>query len=307
MRTAHHWRVGSACLLAFAVVPAASAQDGKVSRDGFDLHYRTAGTGTPVVILSGGPGSDVDYVVPLAEQLPSSYQRVFLEQRGTGRSKLPEMTSTNMTLRLAVEDLEALRLHLKQERLFLVGHSWGGMLAMAYAAAYPNRIDRMILIGPGGPTLEYMEWLGDNIAARMRPEDVAATEYWAEAAKRGVDEDKASLESIRATLPAFFFDRSQGLAAAAQLKDGAIHGRVSTLLMSDLVKHYDLRPGLRLLKAPVLIVQGHQDPIGDMTAAEIHNVIAGSSLRFIAKSGHFPWIEQPEKFRSIVAEFLKAP
>ena len=108
-------------------------------------------------------------------------------------------------------------------------------------------------------------------------------------------------------MPAYFFDRSKGLEFAAQLKDGTYHDRVNTLLMSDLAKQYDLRPGLRLLKAPVLIVQGHQDPIGDTTAAEIHEVIAGSSLRFIAQSGHFPWLEQPEKFRSIVAEFLKTP
>lgn len=86
----------------------------------------------------------------------------------------------------------------------------------------------MILIGSGGPTLEFMESYEDNIIARMRSEDVAATEYWAATAKRGVDEDKASLKSNRATRPAFFFDRSKGLAFAAQLKDGTFNGRVNT-------------------------------------------------------------------------------
>ena len=135
MRRAHFSRAGIVCLLAFVTGLSASAQDGKVGRDGFDLHYRTVGTGTPIVLLAGGPGLEVDYVVPLADHLPASYQKVFLEQWGTGRSKLPEVSVDKLTLKLVVEDLEALRVHLGQERLLLVGHSWGGVLAMRYAAA----------------------------------------------------------------------------------------------------------------------------------------------------------------------------
>jgi len=305
MRTAFLLRAWLATVLAIAVIAAVDAQGGIVRRNGFDLHYSTAGTGAPVVLLSGGPGLDVDYMKAMAEFLPASYQRVFLEQRGTGRSQLPAVTAETLTLRLVVEDLEALRVALKQERLFLVGHSWGGMLAMAYAAAHPDRVDRMILVGPGGPTLEFLEWFDDNITARMRPEDIAAEEYWGEAARRGVDEDKVSLEIMKAKTPAYFFDRSKGLAFAAQFTDGSLHARVNTLLMDDLVKQYDSRPGLRQLKRPVLIVQGRQDPIGDTTAEGIHDVIAGSQLRFISKTGHSPWLEKPEEFRRILAEFLE--
>src|SRR4030095_9932067 len=111
------------------------AQDGSFVRDGVQLFYRTAGAGVPIIFLSGGPGFNVDYMIPVAEFVPASYQRVFYEQRGTGRSRLATMTAEKMTLQHVIADLEALRVHLKQERLFLIGHSWGGMLAMAYAAA----------------------------------------------------------------------------------------------------------------------------------------------------------------------------
>lgn len=307
MSTPSMWRMCLAGLFALAASTPVHAQDGSVRREGFDLHYRTVGAGLPVVLLSGGPGLEVDYMESVAEFLPASYQRVFLEQRGTGRSKLPALTAETMTLRLVVDDLEALRVALKQERLFLVGHSWGGMLAMAYAAAYPDRVDRLILVGSGGPTLKFVEWFEDNITARMTSEDIAATTYWTAAEARGVDEDKAQLEIIRAKTPAYFFDRGKGLACAAQFVDGSFHNQVNNLLFADLEKKYDLRPGLRLLKRPVLIVQGHQDPMGDVTAEEIRDVISGSQLRYINKAGHFPWLERPEEFQQILAEFLKDP
>ena len=160
------------------------------------------------------------------------------------------MTAENMTLRHVVADLEALRVHLKQERLFLVGHSWGGMLAMAYAAAHPDRIDRMILIGPGGPTLEFAEWFNDNIHMRLRSEDVEAERYWTEAPKRGVDPDKAALEQVRAITPGYFFERAKGLAFASQLPDGTLTLQVNALLFGDMSRGYDSRPGLRQLDRP---------------------------------------------------------
>jgi proline iminopeptidase len=285
----------------------APAQDGSFMSAGLELHYRSAGTGTPAVLLSGGPGFEVDYVVPVGDFLPAGYRRIFFEQRGTGRSRPAKLAPESLTLATVVEDLEALRQHLKQERLLLVGHSWGGMLAMSYAVAHPDRVDRLILIGSGGPTLEFSTWFSDNITMRLRPEDLEARRYWQAAAKRGLDRDKAAIEDVRAIAPGYFFDREKALAFAAQLKEGALHSDVGSLLFADLSKQYDLRHGLGMVHRPVLIVQGHQDPIGDKTAEDIHALIPGSTLVYINKSGHFPWIEQPDEFRRSIAAFLGQP
>jgi proline iminopeptidase len=281
-----------------------SAQDGTFMSAGGELHYRSAGNGTPAVFLSGGPGLTVDYIVPMGDFFPANYRRIFLEQRGTGRSRPASFDPATMTLRTVVDDLEALRLHLRQDRILLVGHSWGGMLAMAYAVAYPDRVDRLILVGSGGPTLEFQGWFGDNINARLRPEDVEAQRYWQAAAKRGVDRDKVALESLKAIVPGYFFERKPALALADQMQDGSLRADVYALLLADLAKQYDLRAGLKALARPVLIVHGHQDPIGDKTAEDIHKLIAGSTLTYINKSGHFPWLEQPDDFRRAVAGFL---
>jgi proline iminopeptidase len=208
---------------------------------------------------------------------------------------------------LVVQDLEALREHLKLDRIFLVGHSWGGMLAMAYAAAHPDRIDKLVLIGSGGPTLEFTGWFGDNIHARLRPEDEEAQRYWRDAAKRGVSADKAAIEGVRAIVPGYFYDRAKALAFGAQLSESAYHFDVNEALFADLGKSFDLRTGLKMVDRPVLIVAGHQDPIGDKTSEDIHTLIKSSTLVYLDKCGHFPWLEQPEAFRRAIASFMEAP
>jgi proline iminopeptidase len=279
------------------------AQDGSFVSRGLPLHFRSVGTGEPVIILSGGPGFDVDYMLPVADAFPT-FRRILLEQRGTGRSMPETLRAEDMTLSVAVEDLEALRRHLQQERMFLVGHSWGAMLAMAYAATHPNRVGRLILVGSGGPTLEFSTWFEDNIRARLWPQDVEAERYWTEAEKRGVSADKVALETARALTPAYFFDRAKGLAFAATMPEGSLHAAPSALLFADVTKSYDVRAGLRQIDRPTLILHGHQDPMGDKNAEDIHALIKSSTLVYLNKCGHFIWVEQPEGFRKAIEEFL---
>ena len=302
-RARRHGITAVLCGAFLAMATPSHGQDGSFVSRGLQLHYRSIGTGTPIVILSGGPGFDVDYMLPVADALPL-HRRILFEQRGTGRSIPTRLAAEDMTLSVAVEDLDALRVHLGQERLLLAGHSWGGMLAMAYAAAHPERIDRLILIDSGGATMEFGSWFGDNIRARMRPEDIEAERYWTDAAGRGVSADKVALEVARAATPAYFFDRGKGLAFAAAMTDGSLHDAPSAMLFADLAKAYDVRAGLRRLNRPTLIIHGHQDPIGDKTAEELHALINGSTLIYLDKCGHFPWIEQPEAFGRAISGFL---
>lgn len=282
----------------------ARAQELSFDRAGVRLYYTSAGTGTPIVLLSGGPGLNVEYVLPVAQFLPSGYRSIAFEQRGTGRSRPHPFDPATLTIRAVVEDLEALRVQLQQDRLLLLGHSWGGMLAMAYAAAHPDRVDRLILVDSGGPTLEFTQWFGDNIEARLRPEDRELRDYWRAAGKDGVDAGKAAIEALKAIFPGYFFDRKAALAFASEFRPGQYHPDVNERLFGEMRKHYDSREGLKNLKRPVLIIQGHQDPMGDKTAEDIRALIAGSTLVYIKRSGHFPWIEQPEAFRKAIADFL---
>ena len=76
------------------VAYAAQFQTGKVARDGVELYFRMAGEGDPVLILSGGPGDDCDYMLPVAAAVAKHHKAILLEQRGTGRSLLPQVDAT---------------------------------------------------------------------------------------------------------------------------------------------------------------------------------------------------------------------
>jgi pimeloyl-ACP methyl ester carboxylesterase len=121
------------------------------------LAWYEAGDGSIVVFLHGGPGDDHSYLRPLAEPIGRQFRCVLYDQRGSGHSHLGELHEETLHINRFFEDLEALRLHLNQPRLRLVGHSWGATLALLYAIGFPDRIERMALIGLGP--------LNDDLAA----------------------------------------------------------------------------------------------------------------------------------------------
>jgi len=285
-----------------------ATSEGSVQRDGFALHYRTVGTGIPLLLLGGGPGTEVAYVAGIAQELGSSYKCILLEQRGTGRSQPPNPTSDQMTLKLFVEDIEALRASLNIDRLMILGHSWGGMLAMAYAVAYPNRVDSLVLVDSGGMDLSFGAIFRDNIAARASMSERQELEKADAAIERASNTkalNAARISYSRLRTPFYFYDRKLADKIVALLPGDSNQQRVFLLMQTDLTNHYDVRSGMKSLSRPVLIIQGRQDPMPETVAIEIHEAVANSQLVFIDQCGHFPWIEQPTSFYRAVRGFLE--
>lgn len=273
------------------------------ARDGATLRYTTTGTGPPIVVLSGGPGFSSDYVRPIADRLANRYRGVLLDQRGTGLSTLKVYDRSTVNLATYLEDLEELRQALRLEQLTLVGHSWGGMLAMAYAARHPQRVRALVLIGPGGPTLEFQRNFSLGIEARLTDEDRRERAYWEHPERVNANGRRAEVKQVMAVMPAYFHDREKARVFAEDVKDEHYENRVFELMMSDLeATGYDLRPSLRAVRVPTLVIQGIQDPIA--TAEIVRDAVPGARLELIDQCGHFPWLEQPEKFYSLVEEFL---
>ena len=273
-----------------AVAAAGQVVEDKVARPGFDLYYRVAGSGRPVVILSGGPGFDCDYMAPVAAEIAKYDQAILVELRGTGRSRPAAISAETINLKGYLEDLEALRAHLKLERWTVLGHSAGGLLAMNYAAAHPERVDRLVLVASAPIAAELMDAYRDNLELRVGPEALQSN-------------DPADFKRV---MPAFFFDRAKADAFAAS-PGSHLHADVSQLLAAEMMRPgADLRPQLRNFTRPALLVYGRQDPIDARMAYETHLALHGSQLEFIQRCGHFPWIEQPGPFFEIVRRFLES-
>ena len=299
--------IAIATSIAFWAQAAQLASEGAIQRDGFSLHYRSVGSGAPLLLLSGGPGLEVDYMSGVAKELGSAYRCILLEQRGTGRSRPPSLSATQMTVKLFVDDIEAVRVSLNVERLIILGHSWGGMLAMAYAAAHPDHVRSLILVDSGGMDLSFGPIFDDNLRSRAsmtERQELEKAEAELQHASDANALNTASVTSTRLITPYYFYDRSLADKLVPLPKDANLQ-RVAALMEGDLVNNYHVRAAMKSFSRSTLVIQGHQDPMPETVAIEIHEAIQNSQLVFIDRCGHFPWIEQPKDFYRAIRAFLE--
>jgi proline iminopeptidase len=305
----HTWSVAAALVLGSAL--AASAEpipdgSGSIPRDGFTLHYRVVGTRGPhVVVLAGGPGLDVDYMESVTTTgLCEEHRCVLLDQRGTGRSVPPRIDDGTINWDAYLGDLEALRTHLGVEQLTLLGHSWGMTYALAYAGAYPNRVRGVMVLGTAPITADFMQLFGDNRSSRLHPSEREALAFWSDPQRAAQEPDRATWEYLRAITPTDFWDRNKGLAHAMRWRLEWCHGRVGEVAERTIWKDLDLRPRLDAVTAPVLLVHGYQDVAGEANALEAKAHLKNGRVHFVHRSGHYPWLDQPEETWRVVGAFL---
>jgi proline iminopeptidase len=280
-----------------------ASTEGKVARKGFDLHYRIVGSEGPnVLILSGGPGEEIRSMQLVADELSKKCRCIMLEQRGTGRSKLSKYDPSTINLNGYIEDVEVLRKHLQIDKLIPVGNSWGMMLALAYGGTYPDHVRGIVTIGSGPITSEYLAVMVENLKTRLCPSDMEVIQYWAEPSRHAANFERAEFERVRATAPAYFYDRKAALQYAKDLTPDEFNPYVVPAFKAG--GEFDLRPKLKAITAPVLLLQGRQDVAGEANIDEAHLLIRNSILKFINQCGHMPWIEQEEQTWKIVHEFL---
>jgi proline iminopeptidase len=279
--------------------------DGKVTRDGVDLFYKVVGpaSGDYVLILSGGPGEDIHSMQGIADELGKNYRCIMWEQRGTGRSKLPAYDASTINLNAYMEDIEALRKQLHTDKLIVVGNSWGMILGLAYSGSYPNAVRAVVTIGSGPITTEYLGVFSDNQNVRLGPCEIEVRDFWREPSREAADPDRAAFERLRAATIAYFYDRKKALQMAMELDPKDYNFRVPPAFLKAEGK-YDIRPRLRTISAPVLLLQGRQDLAGEANVLEARSLIKNSTLTFIDKCGHMPWLEKPEQTWKIVDDFL---
>ena len=285
-------------------VVAAQTESTVRTADGVMLHYKTFGKGSPVLILSGNPGVTADYMLPVASELGKTHQIILLHPRGTGDSKMDKLDASNISLKFAVSDIETLREHLKLDKMTILGHSWGGGFAMAYAGQYSSRVQALVLVSSVGFDKGYEKFWDDNINSRLLPSDLEAMAFWAAPERMKADPEKAVFQLIINQSPGLFFDRKNSLKLLENITSESFNLQFARLMDADLSRNYNVKAEISNFKQPVLIVQGRQDPIDASTAYQTKETLSQAKIEFIEKCGHFPWIEQPEKFFPIVNDFL---
>ncbi len=275
-------------------------REGMVQTEDLQLHYQIFGNGFPILFLAGGPGAENTAMLPLVRELEKAYQVILLDQRGTGKSRLERVDSSTITLAKYVGDVEALRMHLGLDRWILLGHSWGGLLAMAVAAENPDPVAAMILVGSVGLTLESWRVAATNV--RYSPAQLELLEFWGANWER--NPEVARFEIGRVLVSASTYDPGSLPRILVDYKWKSSGFGIGDLMRQNLERiGYDLRPRLQTFDRPVLVVQGRTGKFVH-AAYEIRDNVPGAKIAFIDRCGHFPYHERPEIFYPIMVEFL---
>jgi proline iminopeptidase len=274
--------------------------------DGRRLFYDTRGAGERLVCHPGGPGFSGAYLGELGG-LDRSRAIVALDPRGTGRSDPPGSTDA-YALDDYVADLGLLQGHLGLGRVDLLGHSHGSLVALLYAARYPGRVRRLVLVA---------------VAARFHEEQVEAMqeamarragEPWFDDAsaalaqeQEGLFHDDAELGRLVARELPFYFARygENERAFVRRALEQPVHAAALRYFNNSEFLTFDLRPALATVTAPTLIVAGRDDFIlGPAACHEVADGIANARLEVLEDVGHLPWVESPRAFAALVMGFL---
>ena len=120
-------------------------RQGYMAVENAELYYREIGQGQTIIILHGGPDFDHTYLLPDLDRLSDSFRLIYYDQRGRGKSA-DNVQPEDVTIQSDIEDLERLRGYFQLESVAILGHSWGGLLAMEYAIRHPDRVSHLILM-----------------------------------------------------------------------------------------------------------------------------------------------------------------
>jgi L-proline amide hydrolase len=276
--------------------------------------YRVVGdlksSKTPVMILHGGPGAGHNYCEPIAEVLAQTGRAAVLyDQIGCGNSThLPDKPKEFWTPELFMEELVLLTEHLGISNKFdIVGQSWGGMLGMQFAITKPKGLNAMV-IADSPASMEV--WVSEaNKLRKELPPEVEATLLKHEAAETTEDPEYVAAVDVfysrhlcRIPQPPYVLASFEQLAADPTVYH-TMNGPSEFHVIGSL-KHWDIRPQLKEISTPTLLVSGQYDEATPAMVKEIHGLIPGSKWELFAESSHMPHVEEPAKFKRVVAEFL---
>ncbi|SEF32082.1 Pimeloyl-ACP methyl ester carboxylesterase [Amycolatopsis pretoriensis] len=269
--------------------------------DGTALSFRLLGSGgEPVVCLPGGPMRAGAYLGDLG----GLDRLAVLDLRGTGDSDVPADPGTYRCDR-QVEDVEALRKHLGLDRFDLLGHSAGASLAVLYAARYPGRLRRLVLVAPSPRAVGLQLSVDDRRRIMAR----RAGAPWFEAAAAAYDaiaERRATSGDWAAVAPMYYGRWDEAAQRHQALEPGQRNGVAARLYNAEGAFEPSVtRVALGAVDAPVLVIAGDLDWIASpAVAGEFGGLFPDGRVVVLPGAGHYPWLDDAAGFGSAVADFL---
>lgn len=282
-----------------------SVNETYIEVNGASLFCKTMGRGSPLIVLHGGPGFSHDHLLPLSKLARDNFL-IFYDQRGGGKST-GEITPETINLGTFIDDLDAIRKAYKLDKIAILGHSWGGLLAMHYAIAHPEHVEKVILSNSCPATAEGYAAFLQEYQKRLAPYQDELKKLENSQAFASGDLSAIS-EYCRIIFKTYFYDPDKIDQMNLNMTSQAAMNlfKIFAILQQNvLLKPYDITHDLKLLHIPALIIHGDFDPIPVSCAENIHDSFENAEYILIKNCGHFPFVEQPEAFFAPVRDFLE--
>ncbi len=298
-------KTGILLVIFFTSFACGTPKEGMKEINGTQLYYKIIGRGEPVIILHGGPGLDHSYFLPQMGKLAENYQLVFYDQRACGKSSV-QVDENSMRMEFFLKDLDEIRRHFGAEKVHIIGHSWGGLLAMQYAINYPDRVKSLSLISSIGANKEFASHSSKNLKNRTSREDSIQRAEIIQSGELQNGEIKEYEKLYRLIFKKSFYNPLLSDSLSLDFNRNFVKTqRLIAFLGKDLAG-YDLYSDLKeKIYFPTLILHGDYDIIPVEVAQKIHKHIPHSELVILKNCGHFPYIEQPEIFFDTLVSFLR--
>jgi proline iminopeptidase len=302
------WQIGGSGVAATATAASTyPSREGSLAVPGGRIWYRIVGAAgaAPLVTVHGGPGALHDYLEPLAG-LADERPVVFYDQLGAGRSEKPDDVRLWHNDRF-VDEVGRVVDALAVDRVHLLGHSWGTVIAATYALRQPARLASLILAGPCLSSPGYIAGLAALRAAL--PEEVRATLDRHEAA------GTTDSEEYGAATTAFYHRHMcrldpwpEALVRSFDQLNPVVYGTMwgpSEFVATGVHKDDDLTSRLTEVAVPTLFTCGRHDLTRPEETARFHRLVPGSELAVFEESSHMPHLEEPARYRAVVRDFLR--
>jgi pimeloyl-ACP methyl ester carboxylesterase len=272
------------------------------------LHYHEYGSKhlPAVIILTGGPGNSYNQLEGLAETISAKFRSILLEQRGTGKSIPIPLDSTTINLKSVTQDIKTLMDSLDLKKSIIVGHSWGGILAMNFAAEFPENVEHLILIAPGTykDISNSFKIFSANRRHSLSIEELHRMRKLNDMIKENEADSLEIVESTKLRRRPYIF--ANPIPDSLFMKINVEWNKKSArVLMKDVRKNYDVSNSFDNYKGKIDIISGRQDPLSFLSY-ELKIDRPDANLHWINKCGHFPMYERPSEFYDILYRVLNA-
>ena len=287
-------------LMPTVILAQAPHRSGSLHTPEVDLGYEILGAPSaqiPLFAVNGGPGLSHAYMMQndLWQRVAAHRLVVLYDQRGTGASKRLRPNAPQ-SMDSQVADLEAIRKALSLDRIAVLGDSYGGMIAMAYAAAHPEHVSHLILSDSPAPAWKNMVHLLPQVFPDREEQD--------EGKKLASDAEAAARAGLVNHMRMMFYSPELADAYVGHMGDLGFVPAVGQAVQKA-TENLDLTPKLAEFHFPTLVITGRFDMnVAPLTAWRMAHAIPGAQIVFFEKSGHLPAYEEPGKYLEVLETFL---